>query len=73
MKLSLIAIFFFALSFSPALAAHHQAEHKAISTIPKITASSVNQAAPRHKRRRSVAHRKSRGAPRPAPFFTWRN
>jgi len=48
MKLQRMAVLLTALSTTPAVAAHHRAagHHKSFSTAPKITVSSVNQAAP---------------------------
>jgi len=48
MKLQRIAVLLAALSTTPAVAAHHKAaaHHKSFTTAPKITVSSVNQAAP---------------------------
>jgi hypothetical protein len=48
MKLQRIAVLLAALSTTPAVAAHNKAaaHHKSFSTAPKMTVSSVNQAAP---------------------------
>jgi lipoprotein-anchoring transpeptidase ErfK/SrfK len=48
MKLQWITVLLAALSTTPAVAAHHKAaaHHKNLSTPPKMTVSSVNQAAP---------------------------